>query len=851
MRLRLGARIAKLFPERYLWAVLLLACLLLYGIAVVLHWVAERESGWPMALVSASGVFCGRIGLEEAYSWWIVPLLFLCIAVPIISVFALLDLYFFALRRQAQMAYRGILTHIMVPLSLVVMVLFMSYQGCRQWFYPDQEALSWNQRLDTAYKTLQLIPLQTDLDRQDGADAEAGTVSADLPVLLNAMRFLAPLVTIAAIILAFWHRLKALAEDVRTRMRYGHVVLCGVGEKGYELARQLADRGEQVNVIEVEENNENIDSLRALDVSVVRGNAEDPGVLERAGLLQARHLVLVAGADSTNIDILMAAASLMRRRRGSSGPGANRMRRTGKGRIRVVLHMGDPEVCPLLRDERALNSIRTWFDICVVNLPEMTARDVFVHRVVHVMPVQVGCTQLMHFVIVGFDRVGQAVTLQAAKMVHLAGRNNYCSKEGCLYAPPDRWDALLIPNKLRVTVVDRDQDALSRFREGNPAIEGLCTLTHSGLSGDIAKPSVQDEVANIIREAARPDGSEGAEYVPVVFFCMGNDYLNLTTALRVAKELGADGRADELTRIPFYVELSDSSGLSQLLDEETSDTAWARQLWGFGTIDEVFSPDMVLEGRLDRVARRIHENYRKDCPGEPAWEALPFLLKDSNRQAADHAYVKLRTLGYTAVEITSRQVAKTVKRLRAVGESPSSPGHPEAIAALREVEHARWCAEKNLAGYRYGYGPWQMPFNRSPQEVKAKKRENHARKNEEKRLHIDLAVWECLDDAEKQKDIRQIETLTEAFLAAGLLPMDSVWAQAHARCRVKGGKETIEYAALRRLLRKSEEGMPADAELAQSLNRLGERCLRCEYECPQAPAPTSVFKSAGADGSAT
>lgn len=834
MGLRLKANLRKMLPARYLWLAMLLLCIVLYAIATSIHWFADGQGGWLMALVSASGTFYGRIGLDNDQSLLVLPLLLVCIATPTLAVFAIVDLYCFALRPRAQRAYRGILTHIVVPVLLVVMVLLMSYQGCRQWFYPRQKTLSWNERIDVAYKTLQLLPLQTDLNRPGSADAEPVMPSLELPVLLNAMRFLAPLITVAAVILGFWNRLRCLAEDLRMSTRHGHVVLCGAGDKGYQLAQQLASRGEQVNVIEVEEGNENLESLEAADVSVMQGNAEDPRVLERAGLLRARHLVIVAGSDSTNIDILMAAASVMRHCY-ASPRGSNARRHKLKEKIKVVLHMHDPEVCPLLRDERALNSIRAWFDIQVVNLAEMAARDVFIRRVIHAMPVEMESKRLMHFVIIGFGRMGQAIAVQAARMVHLPGRNNYCSKEECLYVLPqtagetiEKQNALLAANKVRITVVDRDKNALAHFQELNPAMEGLCTFTDADISGNVRDRSVQDRIVNIIQTAAHPDGSGGVEHVPVVFFCMGDDYLNLTTALRLAKELEAGAPLDAVKRIPFYVELSDSSGLSQLLDEETSDTAWAKRLWGFGTIDEVFSPDMVLEGALDRVARSIHENYQKDCPGGPMWGALSYQLRESNRQAADHAHIKLRTLGYVAVEITSRRVAKIARRLCAAGSCPALPVSPEVMADLQEVEHTRWCAEKNLTGYRYGYELWTGPFTKSPREVIAEYGSNYARKNEEKRLHVDLAPWEFLDDNEKQKDAHQIKALAEVFLSAGLLPMDTAFARAHGRCKVKGGKETFEYVALQGLV---EEVLPAEKEFRDRAEHLRKCRFLDECKC--------------------
>lgn len=85
------------------------------------------------------------------------------------------------------------------------------------------------------------------------------------------------------------------------------IIIVGGGKAGAHLATRLSGDGAHVTVIE--ERPEAIERLKRLcpTCSIVEGNASNPDVLEKAGILIADALTAVTGADETNLVVSMLA----------------------------------------------------------------------------------------------------------------------------------------------------------------------------------------------------------------------------------------------------------------------------------------------------------------------------------------------------------------------------------------------------------------------------------------------------------------------------------------------------------------------------------------------------------------
>jgi voltage-gated potassium channel len=85
----------------------------------------------------------------------------------------------------------------------------------------------------------------------------------------------------------------------------GHVVVCGWGRVGRVVADQLAGRGVEFVVIDVEP-----DRLAGVPYATVVGDATDDDVLRSAGITRARALVTVMSNDAANLYVTLSGRSL-------------------------------------------------------------------------------------------------------------------------------------------------------------------------------------------------------------------------------------------------------------------------------------------------------------------------------------------------------------------------------------------------------------------------------------------------------------------------------------------------------------------------------------------------------------
>ena len=150
------------------------------------------------------------------------------------------------------------------------------------------------------YRSLQLFVL------------ESGAVQdTSVPLSLQIARILAPALAayaaIRAIVLLFGEQLALVG--LRFRLR-DHVVVAGLGRKGFALAKALRAAGERVVVIERDGGNTAAAGCRARGIPVLFGDAADRELLLKANAPRARALVVVAGDDRTNIDIAFGVAAL-------------------------------------------------------------------------------------------------------------------------------------------------------------------------------------------------------------------------------------------------------------------------------------------------------------------------------------------------------------------------------------------------------------------------------------------------------------------------------------------------------------------------------------------------------------
>lgn len=96
----------------------------------------------------------------------------------------------------------------------------------------------------------------------------------------------------------------------RAKRLHDHVVVCGIGQVGSAVARDLRRRGVRVAIIDPAAFDDEHRELR-LRCPVIVGDATRPAVLGRAGIDRARALVACTANDALNLEIGLTAQSIL------------------------------------------------------------------------------------------------------------------------------------------------------------------------------------------------------------------------------------------------------------------------------------------------------------------------------------------------------------------------------------------------------------------------------------------------------------------------------------------------------------------------------------------------------------
>ena len=518
---------------------------------------------------------------------------------------------------------------------------------------------------DLLYRTLQLFVL------------EMNPWSYPVNPILEAARWLAGIVAGIALFKAAAEIFRQQLDERKLRRLRDHTIVCGLGRKGFQLVQQLHQRRTPVVVIEIDEGDDSIPTCRAMGITVLIGDATSDHLLRKAGARRASRLIAVCRDDSVNIEIAMQARRIVAAsKRDSSRP------------LACHIHIIDLKLAELFRQHKIFSCGSDPFEARIFSFYENSARDLLMRNPLDVDPHrESGSSETAHLVIVGFGQMGESIALQAARIGHFASGK-----------------------RLRITIIDpaaeeRRQSLLARY----PQLEQVVELAFESRS--IEHPDVREQLSAWARS---PDQRL------FLAICVDDDPQALSIALNLPPTL-----RDAET--PVFVRQSEQRGLATLLNDRLAEGAAGLHVSSFGAPEVSAGLEQILQEKLDVLARAIHERYvahRKADGAAPGsdlamqpWAQLDAGLKSSNRQQADHIDVKLRA-------IHCRRIGKG--EADPPGSHPFTGFSPAEVELLARMEHARWCADRLLAGWQLGekadkprrISPHLVPFDQLTEEIK-------------------------------------------------------------------------------------------------------------------------------------
>ncbi len=527
---------------------------------------------------------------------------------------------------------------------------------------------------------------------------------------LNVARFGSAFVCLGLIPLILTLRL--FGEDLRKgfifRFWSDHVIVSGHSQRTLSLVRELAAHRRKVIFIgDCAGHDTGVPS----SVFHLPGDARNEALLSQAVVHKAKALIALNEDDRTNLEILVLAERLCTQRK-----------------LPVPLschaHVQDSHLkTGLHRQFTAGNAPGRKVAFHLFNYYEVAAR-----RLACQYPIPESVVEQTplpeHYVIVGFGSFGQNVALKLVKM----GQQ--------LVKQSDGQYAVVRP---RVTVIDnRGEEAAAAFLHAHPRFSTLCDWR--------LEPLACTAAAFLDLAFLKPTDAPAKTSV---IFCLDNESVSLPIAMLLRDVCRDAQNAKDVDAI--YVRLADPARLEPVVKHLREGTG-KPMLQFFAPDSEIFSTAAILKESHDEVARFLHEMYlavalqdqrpnNNNSGALQHWDYLPEEYRNSSREAADHIWAKLRTIGYVLNPTAEDSSLRTDPKLLAELEA-----HQEELA---RAEHYRWITEKLLDGWTLG----------APRTTDAEIAEGKPKR------HPDLVPYETLDETTKEKDrvnIRAIRSLIQA-----------------------------------------------------------------------------------------
>lgn len=523
-----------------------------------------------------------------------------------------------------------------IIIGTAVVAYLLGLMGLEQYYAVLKQPTTF---FDLAYQSFQLFVLQFNASQPES-----------IPITLEIARFLAPGVAAYAAIVALVRLLSRELESQRLLRARNHVIIAGLGRKGWLLAKGYKEQGRFVVVIERNPECEFIPACRNMGIPVLVGNAAEQNLLAAAGVPQATLLFAVTGNDAINAEVSVRARQVVRK---STQP------------ITCIVHIVDPQLIVLLKPKEFDDQEQDLFRLSLFNLYEWGAQAMLDESRLFEIH-----NQMPRVLVIGAGQLGESLIAQMARR----WTNQHSKPEG----------------ELAVVLIDLEaRERIEWLRARYPKFDDNIALSY--LAMDVRS-------AEFERAAFLFDADKQPTFTHI-FICLDQDALGLATALSLQHRLAH-------FPVEISLRLSQQVGLGSLLPAhvESSRAAPSAHIHAFPLYEVTCQPDRLLGTSLELIARSLHaywrqkqieQNKRDDAlliPPQaplPEWADLDEDFRESSRLEADHIGVMLHSV--------ECDIGPWL-----YSERPRFAFREDEVAKLAKEEHERWYAERDDQGWEWG-----------------------------------------------------------------------------------------------------------------------------------------------------
>lgn len=368
-----------------------------------------------------------------------------------------------------------------------------------------------------------------------------------------------------------------------------HIVICGAGDMGYALAKDILNKHQdkKLLVVDINPTNDNVNSICTLGGYAISGNAIDKDVLNKLNIAKAEKIILMTGKDISNLEILDAITKVI--------PEADKNDPDNKKNVYIHLESKENyEILPSIK--------RSGINIRAFSVYNNAAQTLFMK---HPLGENVDTidNDSVNLAIVGFDAAGLSVLYRALALGHFFNGK-----------------------PLNVTIFDNNHE--------KKRAEFLKLYPISLKAGGIINWNIY------FKDDGELFNKDGIENFNQIIFCKTNVQASLTDIARIIKNQSA-----HLKNKQFFIFIDKHDGIKGIANDiKIEDT----DVIPFGDFSQICSYDVVVNEIYDKMAKRADQRYNDlHDPGtkhETKWDILSPFLQDSNRMQVEHLPIKLKAI---------------------------------------------------------------------------------------------------------------------------------------------------------------------------------------------------------------
>ena len=535
-----------------------------------------------------------------------------------------------------------------------------------------------------------------------------------------------------------------------------HIVICGAGDMGYALAKDILNKHQdkKLLVVDINPTNDNVNSICTLGGYAISGNATDKDVLNKLNITKAEKIILMTGKDISNLEILDAITKVI--------PEADK--NDPDNEKNIYIHLESKENYEILQsikekeNDEVSQSIKTkkdklnseiLDDITKVipkadkNDPD-NEKDIYIHLSSSMINIRAFSV---------YDNAAQTLFMK-----HPLGENVDTIDNDSVNLAIVGFDAAGLSVLYRAL-------ALGHFFNGKPLNVTIFDNNHEKKRAEFLKLyPISLKAGGIINWNIdfKDDGElfnkDGIENFTQIIFCKTNVQASLTDIARIIKNQSA-----HLKNKQFFIFIDKHDGIKGIANDIKIDNKNKMDIIPFGNFSQICSYDVVVNEIYDKMAIRADQRYNQlhEPEYETNWGDLSPFLQDSNRMQVEHLPIKLKVLNHLLENSQNKVLPKygdieneANNRWYSLNGKPTSDKKktdiwediqkakilatyisPDDIEKLAKMEKHRWNAFHILNGWT------TLP--------KPEGKDYPDRKDKNKKEHALLIGWDELEEASK------------------------------------------------------------------------------------------------------